>query len=51
VFLRGGSREIRNTETEVVPVKIGEGNTAGVAPGCFSNLSDTNTIDTAMKME
>jgi hypothetical protein len=32
-------------------VKIGGGNTAGVAPGCFSNLSDINTINAAMKRE
>jgi hypothetical protein len=38
-------------ETEAVLVKIGGGNAAGVTPGCFSNLSDINTIDTAMKRE
>jgi hypothetical protein len=32
-------------------VKIGGGNAAGVALGRFSNLSDINTIDTAMKRE
>jgi hypothetical protein len=31
--------------------KIGGGNIAGVAPKRFSNLSDINTIDTAMKRE
>jgi hypothetical protein len=32
-------------------VKIGGGNAAGVATGRFSNLSDINTIDTAIKRE
>jgi hypothetical protein len=32
-------------------VKIGEGNTAGVTPDRFSNLSDITTIDTAIKRE
>jgi hypothetical protein len=32
-------------------VKIGGENATGVALGCFSNLSDINTIDTAMKRE
>jgi hypothetical protein len=32
-------------------VKIRGGNAAGVALGCFSTLSDVNTIITAMKME
>jgi hypothetical protein len=27
------------------------GNPAGVTPECFSNLSDINTIDDAMKRE
>jgi hypothetical protein len=27
------------------------GKAAGFSPGCFSNLSDINTIDTAMKRE
>jgi hypothetical protein len=31
--------------------KIGGGNATGVAPERFSNLSDINTIDTAMKRE
>jgi hypothetical protein len=44
VFLRSGGRETRNIETEAVPAKIGGGNAVGVAPGCFSNLSDINTI-------
>jgi hypothetical protein len=48
---RRGSREIQNRETEVVPAKIGGGNTAGVALGCFSTLSDINTIITTMKRE
>jgi hypothetical protein len=30
-------------------MKIGRENTAGVAPGRFSTLSDVNTIITAMK--
>jgi hypothetical protein len=47
---RGGG-ETRNTETEAIPAKIGGGNTAGVAPRCFSTLSDVNTIITAMKRE
>jgi hypothetical protein len=51
VFPRGGGREIRNTETEAVPTKIGGGNAAGVAPGPFSNLSDIITITTIMKRE
>jgi hypothetical protein len=46
-----GSGEARNTDTEAVPVKIGGGNTAGVAPRRFSTLSDVNTIITAMKRE
>jgi hypothetical protein len=46
-----GGGEKRNTETEAVPVKIGGGNAAGVAPGCFSTLFDVNTIITAMKRE
>jgi hypothetical protein len=48
VFLRGGGRETRNTEIEVVPAKIGGGNIVDVTPGHLSNLSDINTIDTAM---
>jgi hypothetical protein len=36
---------------EVIPAKIGGANTAGVAPGCFSTLSNVNTIITAMKRE
>jgi hypothetical protein len=47
---RGGG-ETRNTETQVVPVKIGGGNTARVSPGRFSTLPNVNTIITAMKME
>jgi hypothetical protein len=43
--------ETRNTKIEDVPVKIGEGNAAGVAPRRFSTLSDINTIITAMKRE
>jgi hypothetical protein len=50
IAIRGGG-EAPNTETEVVPVKIGGGNTVGVTPGCFSTLSDINTIITAMKRE
>jgi hypothetical protein len=50
VFLRGGG-ETRNTKTEVVPVKIGGGNAAEVAPRHFSTLSDINTIITTMKRE
>jgi hypothetical protein len=37
--------------TEAVPAKIGGGNAVGVALGCFSTLSDINTIITAMKRE
>jgi hypothetical protein len=50
IMIRGGG-ETRNIETEVVLVKIGGGNAAGVAPECFSTLSDVNTIITAMKRE
>jgi hypothetical protein len=50
IMIRDGG-ETRNIETEVVLVKIGGGNAAGVAPGCFSTLSDVNTIITAMKRE
>jgi hypothetical protein len=32
-------------------MKIGGENTAGVAPGHFSNLFDITTIDTTMKRE
>jgi hypothetical protein len=46
VFPRGGGREARNIEIEAIPAKIGGGNTTGVAPGCFSTLSDVNTIIT-----
>jgi hypothetical protein len=38
-------------ETKVVPMKIGGGNNAEVAPGRFSTLSDVNTIITSMKWE
>jgi hypothetical protein len=44
-------RPRRNIETEVVPAKIGGGNAARVIHERFSNLSDINTIDTAMKRE
>jgi hypothetical protein len=50
IAIRGG-RETRNTEIEVVLAKIGGGNTARVAPGRFSTLSNVNTIITAMKRE
>jgi hypothetical protein len=50
-FTRGGGGETRNTEIEVVLAKIGRGNATGVAPGCFSNLSNINTIDTTLKRE
>jgi hypothetical protein len=40
VFPRGGGRE-----------KIGGGNTVGVAPGRFSNLSNVTIIATIMKRE
>jgi hypothetical protein len=43
--------EIQNTKTEDAPAKIEGGNAGGVAPGCFSTLSDVNTIITAMKRE
>jgi hypothetical protein len=49
--VKGDDGETRNIETEVVPVKIGGENAAGVAPGHFSTLSDVNTIITAMKRE
>jgi hypothetical protein len=49
VFLERRPR--RNIETEVVPAKIGGGNAARVIHERFSNLSDINTIDTAMKRE
>jgi hypothetical protein len=39
-----GIRETRNTEIEVVPAKIGGGNTAEVAPSRFSTLSDITTM-------
>jgi hypothetical protein len=48
---RRGGGEIQNTETEAVPVKIGGGNAAGVAPGLFSTVSNINTIITAMKRD
>jgi hypothetical protein len=51
VFSRGGGGETWNKETEAVPGKIGEGNAVRVTPGCFSNPSDINTIDTSMKRE
>jgi hypothetical protein len=50
ITMRGGG-ETRNIEIEAIPANIGGGNTAGVAPGCFSALSDVNTIITAMKRE
>jgi hypothetical protein len=50
-ILGGGGGETRNTEIEVVPVKIGGGNVAEVAPGRLSTLSDINTIITAMKRD
>jgi hypothetical protein len=50
IAIRGGG-ETRNTETEVIPVKIRGGNAARVAPGRFSTLSDVNTIITTMKRE
>jgi hypothetical protein len=51
VFPRRGSGETRNSKIEAIPAKIGGGNAAGVALGCFSTLSNINTIDTAMKRE
>jgi hypothetical protein len=45
-FPRGRGGETRNIEIEAVPAKIGGGNAAGVAPGCFSTLFDINTIIT-----
>jgi hypothetical protein len=51
VFSRGGGGKIQNTKIEAVPAKIGGGNTAGVAPGLLSNLSDITTIVTIMKRE
>jgi hypothetical protein len=44
----GGGGKTQNT---YVPAKIGGGNDAGVAPGCFSTLFDVNIIITAMKRE
>jgi hypothetical protein len=41
----------RNTGKEVVLVKIGGGNTAEVAHGRLSTLSNINTIITAIKRE
>jgi hypothetical protein len=38
-------------EIEAIPAKIGGGNTVEVALGCFSTLSNINTIITAMKRE
>jgi hypothetical protein len=38
-------------EIEAVPAKIRGGNAARVAPDRFSNLSNSTTIDTAMKRE
>jgi hypothetical protein len=51
LFLRGDSRETQNIEIEVVLAKIGGGNAAEFSLGCFSNLSDINTIGIAMKRE
>jgi hypothetical protein len=51
VIVIRGRGETRNIETETVLAKIGGGNATGVAPGCFSTLSDVNTIITAMKRE
>jgi hypothetical protein len=51
MIARRGGGETQNTETEIVPAKIGGGNAAGVAPGCFSTLSHVNTIITVMKRE
>jgi hypothetical protein len=50
IAIRGGG-ETRNTETEVIPVKIRGGNAARVASEHFSTLSDVNTIITTMKRE
>jgi hypothetical protein len=50
IVIRSG-RETRNIKTEAVPAKIGGGNTTGVTPGCFSILSNVNTIITVMKRE
>jgi hypothetical protein len=49
MIVNGGCGETRNIETEAIPVKIGGGNAARVAPGRFSTLFDINTIINAMK--
>jgi hypothetical protein len=51
MIAKQGGGETQNTETEASLDKIGGGNTAGVAPGRFSTLSDINTITNAMKRE
>jgi hypothetical protein len=51
VFPRGGGGETRNHETEVVHAKIEGGNTAGVTPGRFSNLSNITNTATMIKRE
>jgi hypothetical protein len=51
VFSRGGGRETQNHEKEAEPVKIGEENTAGVAPDRFSSLSNITVTTTMMKRE
>jgi hypothetical protein len=44
-------RQRNMKETKVVPVMIGGGNTGEVALGCFSTLSDVNTVITSLKRE
>jgi hypothetical protein len=51
MILRGGGRETRNIEREVVSSKIRGGNAFGVAPGHFSTLSDVNTIIAVINRE
>jgi hypothetical protein len=38
-------------KTKVVSTKIGGGNAVGVAPVCFSNLSNITNTTTMMKRE
>jgi hypothetical protein len=49
--LREGAEKHETQKQRLFHAKIGGGNTAGVAPGWFSNLSDITTIDPTMKRE
>jgi hypothetical protein len=51
VFPRGGGGETQNHETEADPAKIRGENTAKVASGRFSNLSNITNTTTMMKRE